>query len=293
MQPINNNGNGPRIKTEPGLEQPAVGMNQNNYTNPLLGMGNATTAAQRAAQHLQANYGPRAAASIDAIRGGAPQQQQQQPPPANNGQHNPQQVQQQQQQNVQNMQHPQQQPQRPGVPPQQQGQQRPSMTPEQYRQAMAAQAQARLHGQNGVNTAQTDGADDLVDVASTGVIMRMNANGEGETMGRIEIDNLIRARIEAMGRNMEGGGLMLPLRQTKKSNVVPEKRKRERGLISQNDGLDDDDDDDVKQDEDEDAINSDLDDPDDGLNDEEDDDEGMGHIMLCMYDKVQRVKNKW
>jgi transcription initiation factor TFIIA large subunit len=29
------------------------------------------------------------------------------------------------------------------------------------------------------------------------------------------------------------------------------------------------------------------------LNEEEDEDEGMGHIMLCMYDKVQRVKNKW
>jgi hypothetical protein len=53
-------------------------------------------------------------------------------------------------------------------------------------------------------------------------------------------------------------------------------------------------DDDVKPEElDEDAINSDLDDPDEGLNDEEDEDEGMGHIMLCMYDKVQRVKNKW
>jgi transcription initiation factor TFIIA large subunit len=50
----------------------------------------------------------------------------------------------------------------------------------------------------------------------------------------------------------------------------------------------------VKDEElDEDAINSDLDDPDDGLNDEEDDEDSMGHIMLCMYDKVQRVKNKW
>ena len=45
---------------------------------------------------------------------------------------------------------------------------------------------------------------------------------------------------------------------------------------------------------DEDAINSDLDDPDDLADgDEEDEDGNMGHIMLCMYDKVQRVKNKW
>ena len=45
--------------------------------------------------------------------------------------------------------------------------------------------------------------------------------------------------------------------------------------------------------DDEDAINSDLDDPEEDLEEDEVDDEGLGHIMLCMYDKVQRVKNKW
>ena len=50
----------------------------------------------------------------------------------------------------------------------------------------------------------------------------------------------------------------------------------------------------VKDEEvDEDAINSDLDDPDDDQEEDDDDDDSMGHIMLCMYDKVQRVKNKW
>ena len=43
---------------------------------------------------------------------------------------------------------------------------------------------------------------------------------------------------------------------------------------------------------DEDAINSDLDDPDDDEIDNEDEDE-VPQIMLCMYDKVQRTKNKW
>jgi len=43
---------------------------------------------------------------------------------------------------------------------------------------------------------------------------------------------------------------------------------------------------------DEDAINSDLDDPEDDEIDNEDDDE-VPQIMLCMYDKVQRTKNKW
>ncbi len=44
---------------------------------------------------------------------------------------------------------------------------------------------------------------------------------------------------------------------------------------------------------DEDAINSELDDSDDNLGQEEDDDAAMTQVMLCMYDKVQRVKNKW
>jgi transcription initiation factor TFIIA large subunit len=43
---------------------------------------------------------------------------------------------------------------------------------------------------------------------------------------------------------------------------------------------------------DEDAINSDLDDPEDDEIDNDDDDE-VPQIMLCMYDKVQRTKNKW
>ncbi|KAF3939133.1 hypothetical protein ABW19_dt0202888 [Dactylella cylindrospora] len=44
---------------------------------------------------------------------------------------------------------------------------------------------------------------------------------------------------------------------------------------------------------DEDAINSDLDDTDEEPVDDDDDGEGIPQIMLCMYDKVQRTKNKW
>ncbi|KAI5818362.1 transcription factor IIA, alpha/beta subunit [Pyronema omphalodes] len=43
---------------------------------------------------------------------------------------------------------------------------------------------------------------------------------------------------------------------------------------------------------DEDAINSDLDDPEDDEIDNDDEDE-VPQRMLCMYDKVQRTKNKW
>ncbi|KAK9449157.1 transcription factor IIA, alpha/beta subunit [Limtongia smithiae] len=45
---------------------------------------------------------------------------------------------------------------------------------------------------------------------------------------------------------------------------------------------------------DSDAINSDLDDSDDEINSQNDDDgEDAGMLMLCLYDKVQRTKNKW
>jgi transcription initiation factor TFIIA large subunit len=46
--------------------------------------------------------------------------------------------------------------------------------------------------------------------------------------------------------------------------------------------------------EDEDAINSDLDDTDDEPEEVQDDDDGpLGEMILCTWDKVNRVKNKW
>lgn len=295
--------NGTRIKTEPGLEgQP--GMAQNAYQPPVLSMPNATTAQQRAAQHLQNNYGPRAAASISAIQAGSAQQ------PQNPQQQNPQQQMRQMQQMQQQHQAMQQQPLQPHQLEQMQQQQRanqnagqrPQQTTEQYRQAMAAQAaqaQQRLQNsqnQNGANPPQTDGADDEIE-ESNGLVKRFNANGEEVALGRVEIDGLIRQKIEAMGQKMEGGGLMLPLHKASTPSTRQRKiKKSASGMVPQQDGPGDDDEskDNVKdEDFDEDAINSDLDDPDDGLNDDEDDEEGMGHIMLCMYDKVQRVKNKW
>ncbi|GAA94602.1 hypothetical protein E5Q_01254 [Mixia osmundae IAM 14324] len=49
---------------------------------------------------------------------------------------------------------------------------------------------------------------------------------------------------------------------------------------------------DEKPDRDEDAIDSDLDDPEDDEDDEEVAEEG-GDLVIALYDKVQRVKNKW
>ncbi|KAG0651972.1 transcription initiation factor IIA large subunit [Hyphodiscus hymeniophilus] len=285
MPPTNNNV-GPRIKQEPGLDNTqAGGMSQPPFQPPII---QGTTAQQRAAAHLQANYGPRAAASISAIQSGAPQQGQNSQPTMQQIQAHQQAMHQQQQQQMMQQQ------QRQGG---MQQQQRPPMTAEQYKAAMAMHTQQRLQNQNSVNGAQNDGAGDDFE-GPVAIIKRYNANGEQE-LGRMEVDGLIRDKIAAMGQAMEGGGLMLPLREA--SNAKKRQRKVKRsvsGLAPQHDGPGSDDDEDnkdhVKDEElDEDAINSDLDDPDDGLNDEEDDDEGMGHIMLCMYDKVQRVKNKW
>ena len=270
--------NAPRIKTEPGLESPTT---QAPFQNTVLTNPNATTAQQRAAQHLQASYGQRAAASINAIQGNAPQQPQ-----------NAQQAMQQQQQQAYSQQQIAQMQQQSGS--QAMPAQRPPMTQEQYRQAMAAQLQQRLHNQsNNIGNAQTDGAGDDLD-ESFGVIKR-----GAEPMGRVEIDGLIRAKIAAMGQSMEGGGLMLPLKQASNAKTRLRRTARQNGTgKAQYDGGDSDEDNkngikNSDEDSDEDAINSDLDDPEEGLNDEEDDDESMGHIMLCMYDKVQRVKNKW
>jgi transcription initiation factor TFIIA large subunit len=88
---------------------------------------------------------------------------------------------------------------------------------------------------------------------------------------------------------MQGGGLMLPLREATRHRGVAKKKAAAAGP-SQVDGPDDDFKD---EDLDDDAINSDLDDPDDEKDDDEDDEDSMSHMMLCMYDKVQRVKNKW
>ncbi|KAE9368252.1 transcription factor IIA, alpha/beta subunit [Stipitochalara longipes BDJ] len=288
--------NGPRIKPEPGLESPH-GINQPSpYQNPSMpNLQNASTAQQRAAAHLHQSYGPRAAASINAIQsGGQPQQ---------NGNPTMQQMQMMQQRAAL----AQAQAQGQGM---QQGQ-RPQMTQEQYQRMMQqnaanqlAQQQARQNGQhpqnpnpqnqngqNGQNgyqgPPQTDGPGD--EEEGFGIIKQGD-----EVMGRVEIDNMIRAQIESMGRHMEGGGLMLPLRQLPAASQRQPRNKKGKGVDRGRAQMDGGDDDDVKNEElDEDAINSDLDDPDEGLNDEEDEDEGMGHIMLCMYDKVQRVKNKW
>lgn len=287
MPPSSNaNGNGVSIKQEP-LDGPQA---PGNYPPPAA-FNNAQSAQERAAMNLQHTYGQRAAASISAIHNTVPLQQQrpmqmQMPPmphPQQPGQNGP------PMQNLQ-QQHPMQRPNMAHTPQQAQ---------EAYRQQMAQRTAQMMAAKNNANggagAGQTDGADEI-QPGSIGTISRVNAQGEEAELGRIEIDHMIRRRIEAMGQSMEGGGLMRPI-----GKQVPASRSKNHRVggsldvasVPRNDGPDDDDD--IKDEvdiKDEDAINSDLDDPEEKDMDDDEEDEGA-NTMLCMYDKVQRVKNKW
>ncbi|TWU75283.1 transcription factor IIA subunit alpha [Metarhizium rileyi] len=173
-----------------------------------------------------------------------------------------------------------------------QQQQQPQPQPQQQQQQQLQQQQQGQQpaaGTSSISNGQTDGPGDS-DEDCEGVLMQRTAQGTLIELGRVEIDRMLHSQIAARAKSMEGGGLMLPLKEaTRHSATCRSSRKGKAVAVAGYDGGDDDDDDI----DDEDAINSDLDDPEDEHDDDEVDDEGLGHIMLCMYDKVQRVKNKW
>ncbi|KAJ5641983.1 Transcription factor IIAalpha/beta subunit [Penicillium lividum] len=108
-------------------------------------------------------------------------------------------------------------------------------------------------------------------------------------------DHMLREHLKSQMRGLEAGGFLRPLsehdtpavlarhaaidahlKHTQSASAAPR-------IPGQVDG----------EEADEDAINSDLDDPEDQLAEDADNDESEGQVMLCTYDKVQRVKNKW
>lgn len=91
-------------------------------------------------------------------------------------------------------------------------------------------------------------------------------DGANDELTTEEIDKIIEEKI---------------LENNEKKNKGKEKE------ISQVDGEDDDDEDELNSD---DNINSDLDDDDDDDNDDENE---TDHLILCQYEKVTRIKNKW
>ena len=191
-------------------------------------------------------------------------------------------------------------------PPQAQAQIQPqSQAPGQQ------QTQPQRLPQTGIQNSQTDGAsDDLSDWKAEVQWRREAAAKNGP-----ENDRRLRDLVESRNLQLEGGGLLAPLHeryphangkkrkivkfddldslsnQTGASSVVPTSNTTtEAPSHPQFDGPDDYP---VKKDDDEDAINSDLDDPDDLLDEDQGEDDAVGQVMLCTYDKVQRVKSKW
>lgn len=162
------------------------------------------------------------------------------------------------------------------------------------------QRNAQYQGQQQQRAGQTDGADEW-----EAMVQERRALASDESTVR-QSDQTFRRHIEEMSKQMEGGGLMKPLSKKRRSlqksrnqstNSALGRRRMQENIPGEShpaqlDGVDDSDED-IKEDPDEDAINSDLDDPNDDVVEDEEEDANAGEIMLCTYDKVQRVKNKW
>ncbi|KAK8163700.1 transcription factor IIA, alpha/beta subunit [Phyllosticta citrichinensis] len=275
---------GPRVKTEPGYPP-----NMSNYQmNGYGSMNGSNIAQQRAAQLLQQNYGDQANASIASaypqnnvgLPGQQHQQHQQQRPmnlqmPPNR---------QQQQQHA--AQHPPQQPQ------QQQQQGPPSQNPHQQ--------------QSSVYAAQTDGAGDADLADWKALVASRRAEAAGDLGAMHAADGMLRAQFEQRMDVIESG-LMQPLEELPSSKGKGKKRRSAAALarataaassssssvIPQLDGELGVDDDAKPEENDDEAINSDLDDSDEEQIQGEEEDGPQGDTMICTYDKVQRVKNKW
>ncbi|RYP61374.1 hypothetical protein DL771_010161 [Monosporascus sp. 5C6A] len=255
----------PGVKVEPGLEGTP---NMSQATRPA-------GVQERVIQQLQSQYGDRAAGSIDKLKAGMAIQSQngshQQGPPRHAGIPMPGQYQ--------------------GNPQQQYRQNLPAGVGAQQQQQQQQQQRAQPHPANGQRPppapSQMDGAGD--EESHVGVLVHQNQNGESTELGRVQIDNMLHAQIAARAKAMEGGGLMVPLQRAskRKPSISYHRTPGANAGPSRFDGPGDDD-----ESEDEDAINSDLDDSEDNIDDDDEDEDG-GQIMLCMYDKVQRVKNKW
>ena len=153
---------------------------------------------------------------------------------------------------------------------------------------------------NPLGHAQTDGAgDSLADWKAEVERRREDAKKHGA-----ESNRRLREYVTSQALLMEGGGLLAPLEEryphgkaTKQPTVRFDDLNSPTAASASTprrpaayDGVDDDG---LRKDEDEDAINSDLDDPEDLIDDDPENEDSVGQVMLCTYDKVQRVKSKW
>lgn len=286
-----------RIKTEPGMEQQAQQQQQYHGLPPMSSYsqinGGQGGGAQRAQQLVEQQFGPGATAGFQ--RGGLalPGQQNAKPQVSPQGlQLPPNQMQNQyQQQQHQAMQQRQQQ-------QLNQQQQNPQIKVEGNTHQNGSQNQYQHQQPPAPNYSQTDGADDALEEWKA-MLAERRAIATNQTE---RANNMMRERIAALSDELQSG-LMLPLDdqqnrlQARRRKAAALKAKRAAApsaaadaasapAIAQLDG-------DADDEEDEDAINSDLDDPEDETNQINDDDDDNGDTILCTYDKVQRVKNKW
>ena len=130
-----------------------------------------------------------------------------------------------------------------------------------------------------------------------------------ETADCHKVDATLREKLEETSLTMEGGGFMNPLSSHRRAHpsrrTHPVSSSSNALLSAQVDGPASTTSDDLPEpkykpdlggdddEEDVDAITSDLDDPDDNNIGGEEEEEENGQIMVCTYDKVARVKNKW
>ncbi|KAF2091248.1 transcription factor IIA, alpha/beta subunit [Saccharata proteae CBS 121410] len=186
--------------------------------------------------------------------------------------------------------------------------QMPANRQQQQQQAAQQRAQPPPHASS-VHAAQTDGAADSAEDEWKALVAARRAQVDDGPGGRVAMDGMLRAAFEAKANIIESG-LMMPFNELP---AVKNRKKNSKHLraqmhssanpflsastsahaphIPQLDGELDDEDEKVEHDDE--AINSDLDDPEDDLAPSGDDEGPQGDTMICTYDKVQRVKNKW
>ena len=275
----------PRIKAEPGTASypvPQYSAFEPNYTN--------NDAQQRAAALIRQKVGPDADLHIQQLQRHAGDQHQAQRSAPHPG-------------NIQ-------------LPQQLSDQQRREYAERQRLQAMHQMRQSQQAQQRpAVGNLQTDGANDWATM-----VAQHHAYVLANPTVTLDADMTFREMFKRTNTAMEGGGMMMPLNERP---TQPKLKKRRTGTASaanpsntsvnaafpqdsgssstivQLDGQDSDEDTkggikpESDLEDDEDAINSDLDDPDDNAVNEDRDDDDEAEIMACTYDKVARVKNKW
>ncbi len=156
---------------------------------------------------------------------------------------------------------------------------RPLSLPGQPRapQPQPGQRAPQQYQQGSLGAAQHDGTAEWADLV---------AQTRAAEADRPRVDGLLRERLDALALDLDGGVFSSVSRAPKKkSKKARQSADPQPSGVPQTDG--------PASDDDEDAINSDLDDTDDELDQEHVEDDGaMSEMILCTWDKVNRVKNK-